>query len=207
MENVLSAAVVGPDQLVTITYSVFEDGKDEPWGEAGGCGDPGCSHDDDGVTQVAYVHGYGLLLPALEKALEGRSTEEHLSVWAEPIDAFGEYEQEGVFELEKEGLEGSETLEVGDEFVASGPSGEAVLRVLEVRPDSLLVDANHPLAGKRVRFEVDVLSVRAATEEEVEEAAEEAEELYERDEVDADDGVSQPASELIQLRGKSKTSA
>jgi FKBP-type peptidyl-prolyl cis-trans isomerase SlyD len=205
VESVLRPALVGPDQHVTISYSVFEEGHDEPWGESEGCGDPGCSsHQPAGVTQVAYVHGYGLILPALESALEGRGPEEHLSFWAEPPQAFGDYEKEGVFELEKEGLEGAETLEVGDEFVASGPDGEAVLRVIEVHPATLLVDANHPLAGKRVRFEVDVLAVRAATEEEVEEASDEAEDLYDGCGDDEHEHAPQ-ADELIQLSGKRKS--
>ena len=60
----------------------------------------------------------------------------------------------------------------GDEFAAESPEGEeALLRVLEVRPDGVLVDANHPLAGLTLRYDVKIREVRVATDEEIAEAA------------------------------------
>jgi FKBP-type peptidyl-prolyl cis-trans isomerase SlyD len=155
---------IGPDTHVTISYTLFDQ--------------EGTQVTDDGErVTISYVHGYGQILPALERGLAGEARGTHLSVVAEPEDAFGPHESDGVFEIDREGLEleGGEKLEPGVEVVASGPDGEFLMRVLEVRPDSLLVDTNHPLAGKRVRFEVDVLEVRAATDVEVEEAQRSAE--------------------------------
>lgn len=150
---------ISPDTHVTIRYALFEDassnGPDAPAEEP--------------IT-VSYVHGYGQVLPAIERALEGKGPGNHLSVLADPEDAFGPHDEDGIFEIEKDGLEGASDLTVGEEVVASGPEGEIFLRVIEVRDETLLVDTNHPLAGKRVRFEVDVLEVRPATDEEIEEA-------------------------------------
>ena len=150
---------IAADVHVTINYAIFEIGVKEPT--------PGAEKLSD-----SFVCGYGQALPALEQGLIGHRSGEHLSLEAEPDDAFGAYEADGVFELDKEGLEGSDTLVVGEEFMASGPQGDILMRVVEVKPDSLVVDTNHPLAGKRIRFEIDVVEVRAATEEEIEEAQE-----------------------------------
>ncbi|NUP06435.1 MAG: peptidylprolyl isomerase [Polyangiaceae bacterium] len=151
---------VGPDVHVTIRYSIFEEGP--------GAAAEACAED---LTDT-YVHGYGQVFTALEKGLEGQVSGAHVSLVADPDDAFGPHEQDGVIEVDKEGLEGSEDLQVGEEVMASGPEGDILMRVIEVRPDSLLVDTNHPLAGKRVRFEVDVVALRPATEEEIAEAQE-----------------------------------
>lgn len=153
-----AALVVGPDVHVTIAYSLFA--EDEPVEEAE-------------LVTVSYVHGYGQVLPALEAGLAGLGEGAHRSVVASPEDAFGPHEADGVFELEKDGLVGAESLKVGEEVVASGPEGDVILRVLEIREGALLVDTNHPLAGKTVRFEVDVIALRQATEEEIADAEDE----------------------------------
>jgi FKBP-type peptidyl-prolyl cis-trans isomerase SlyD len=151
--------VIAPDVHVTIAYAIYEIGAAEATAGA------------ERLTD-SYVHGYGQVLPALEEGLLGSGSGAHVTLEADPDDAFGAYEQEGVFELEKDGLDGADELTKGEEFMASGPEGDIVMRVIEVRPDSLLVDTNHPLAGKRIRFEIDVLEVRPATEDEIQEAQE-----------------------------------
>lgn len=150
---------IAADVHVTINYAIFEVGATEPTAGA------------EKLTE-SFVHGYGHALPAVEQGLLGHHSGEHVSFEAGPDEAFGPYEADGVFELAKDGLDGSETLVVGEEFMASGPQGDIIMRVLEVKPDSLVVDTNHPLAGKRIRFEIDVVEVRAATEEEIVEAQE-----------------------------------
>ncbi len=153
----MSATSIAPDSFVTISYAIFEDGADVPT--------PGAEK----LTE-SYVHGYGQVLPALENGLAGKALGSKVVLHADPEDAFGAHESEGVFELDKDGLDGADQLQPGEEVVASGPQGDLLMRVIEVRPGSLLVDTNHPLAGKRVRFEVEVIELRSATEEEIEEA-------------------------------------
>lgn len=178
---------------MTINYAIFEIGEKEPT--------PGAEKLSD-----SFVCGYGQALPALEQGLLGHRSGEHLSLEAEPDDAFGTYEAEGVFELDKDGLDGSDTLVVGEEFMASGPQGDILMRVVEVKPDSLVVDTNHPLAGKRIRFEIDVVEVRAATEEEIEEAQEDMDSDAcgcghdHSHDASADHSHEGSASELVSLR-------
>lgn len=151
---------ITPDTHVTIRYALFEDVS------------PGASAADpaEEPITVSYIHGYGQVLPAIEQALEGKAQGNHLSVTAEPEDAFGPHDEDGVFEIEKDGLDGAADLRAGEEVVATGPEGEVFMRIVEVRDETLLVDTNHPLAGKRVRFEVEILEVRPATDDEIEEA-------------------------------------
>jgi FKBP-type peptidyl-prolyl cis-trans isomerase SlyD len=148
---------IGPDCHVTISYTLSGEGVGTP------------EEVQNGVT-VSYVHGYGQILPAIERALAGKTEGAHVSIIAEPEDAFGLHEPDGIFEIDKEGLPGADEVEVGEEVVATGPDGDILMRIMEIRPETILVDTNHPLAGKRVSFEVDVVSVRPASEEEIEES-------------------------------------
>jgi FKBP-type peptidyl-prolyl cis-trans isomerase SlyD len=112
--------------------------------------------------EVPYVHGYGVLLPALEDALEGKRAGEHCRITLPADEAFGPRREEAVLECDPE--EFPRDVAVGDHLEAETEAGGLiVLRVLEVRPDAVVVDTNHPLAGQRVSFEVDVLEVRPAT--------------------------------------------
>ena len=157
----MSAPTIAADKHVELEYSLFDHVSGDQL--------------NDEPIRVDYVHGYQQVLPALEEGLIGLAAGQDRSVVAQPSEAFGAHDREGIFELEKDGLDGSGDLEVGEEFVASGPEGDVVMRVLEVRDETLLVDTNHPLAGKIVRFSVKVLSVRDATEEEIVEAQSEVE--------------------------------
>ncbi len=157
----MNAPLIAADKHVELEYSLFDHVSGDQL--------------NDEPIRVDYVHGYEQVLPALEKGLVGLAQGQDRSIVAQPAEAFGVHDVEGVFELEKEGLDGADELEVGEEFVASGPEGDVLMRVLEVRKETLLIDTNHPLAGRTVRFSVKVLSVRDATEEEIIEAQSDAE--------------------------------
>jgi FKBP-type peptidyl-prolyl cis-trans isomerase SlyD len=95
------------------------------------------------------------------------------SIVVEAKDAYGEYDSEAVFEVDKGDFPHPGEVAVGDEFVAESDDGEGVsLTVVEVHDDSFLVDTNHPLAGEILRFEVTVLDIRAATDGEIRKAEE-----------------------------------
>ena len=180
----MNSPAIASDTFVTISYALYEDGKSEPidmggdnpteTGEASFIEQAGS---DRFHCRVSFVHGYGLVVPALEKGLEGETANTTVSILAEPTEAFGDYEPDGVFEIDKEGLEGVEEIEIGDEVLASSADGDMMMRVIGIGDETLKVDTNHPLAGKRVRFEVDIIEVRAATDEEIEEAQDDYEDL------------------------------
>ncbi|MBX3196677.1 MAG: peptidylprolyl isomerase [Labilithrix sp.] len=147
---------------------------------------------------IVYVHGYGMLVPGLEKALAGLAVGDEKDVVIPPEEGFGERDEELVLEIDRAEMPRPATVAVGDELVAESPDGEeAIMRVVEVKPDAVVLDGNHPLAGETLRYSVVVRDVRPATEEEIEEAAEGFEEAAEGWEPHAHEANG--AGELVQL--------
>jgi FKBP-type peptidyl-prolyl cis-trans isomerase SlyD len=136
--------------------------------------------DDGSEDQVEYVHGYGMLVPGLETALFGLKAGDAREVLVLPASGYGDRDEELMMEVDRSEFPDPEKVTKGDEFVAEFPDGEnQAMLVVEVREDSVIVDANHPLAGKTLRYFVKVKLVRPATEEEIEQAARELEESEE----------------------------
>jgi len=115
-----------------------------------------------GPTELTYLHGgYGGLLAALERALEGKGAGESVLLQLEPEDAFGEYDAE---------LLRVEPAERYGEGIAAGMEVEEDDRlyiVTDVAAGKVVLDGNHPLAGMALRFSLQVLAVRRATAEEI----------------------------------------
>lgn len=125
-----------------------------------------------GGEPIVYVHGYGMIVPGLEAALAGMRAGETKEVVVPPEDAFGDQDPELVLEIDRSDCPKPDDVKPGDEMVAESPDGdEAVMRVVEVKQDTVVVDANHPLAGKTLRYSVYVREVRPATDEEIADAA------------------------------------
>ena len=110
-----------------------------------------------------YLHGgYGGLLAALERSLEGKEPGESVRVQLEPEQAFGEYDAD-LLRVEPASRYG-EGVEIGMEI----EEGDRVYTVTDIAEDTVVLDANHPLAGMALRFACEVLSVRSANPEEIE---------------------------------------
>ncbi|MDB4946809.1 MAG: FKBP-type peptidyl-prolyl cis-trans isomerase SlyD [Labilithrix sp.] len=130
------------------------------------------SSDGDDGEPILYVHGYGMLVPGLEAALDGLEVGASKEIRVTPEEGFGERDEELVMEIEKSDFPDPANVTVGDEVVAESPDGEEVpMRVMEVKEESVVVDANHPLAGVTLCYSVKVKEVAAASEEEIAEAA------------------------------------
>jgi FKBP-type peptidyl-prolyl cis-trans isomerase SlyD len=125
----------------------------------------------DEPAETSFVFGFGGTLPALEAGLEGLPQGAKKSIHLKPEDAFGERDPKAVLEVLRD--EFPEDVAEGDVFDADedegdGPAGMPVLlRVLEVTPDTVILDRNHPLAGQKVRFDVEVVEVRPAEQSEI----------------------------------------
>lgn len=117
---------------------------------------------------VSYVHGSGAdLFPKIEQALEGRAVGDRVAVQLTPADAFGEHDPKLTFTDDIENAP-PELRRIGAEFEAQNARGESImLTVTRIEGDRITVDANHPLAGQTISFEVTVQDIRDATPEEI----------------------------------------
>ena len=119
-----------------------------------------------GDEPLIYLHGSGNIIPGLERALLGKSLGAALQVTVQPADGYGDRDESLMQQIPKDRFDG-EDLEVGMQFQANGPEGPVLLTVVDVGDESVTVDANHPLAGRVLAFDVTVLDVRDATLEEL----------------------------------------
>lgn len=121
-----------------------------------------------GAAPLVYLHGTGSIIPGLERALEGKSEGDELQVTVEPADAYGEYSPELLAQVDKALFEGVDDVQVGMQFHTAGPQGQAqIVTVREIEGNNVTIDGNHPLAGKRLNFDVKVVGVRDASAEEL----------------------------------------
>ncbi|MBV8658296.1 MAG: peptidylprolyl isomerase [Burkholderiales bacterium] len=122
---------------------------------------------DDGKQPAAYLHGgYENLFPKLEAALEGQEPGFQAVVQLTAEDAFGERDEALVTTMPK--AEFPAGVKVGGQIQRPGPDGEPrYYFVTKIKGPTVLLDGNHPLCGKALRFAVKVLDVREATAEEI----------------------------------------
>ncbi|MGN0729288.1 FKBP-type peptidyl-prolyl cis-trans isomerase [Treponema sp.] len=114
-----------------------------------------------------YVHGRGYLISGLEKCLEGKNPGDKFSAVIEPSEGYGEYRKELVAEVDRSNFEDGAPVEIGMAFQAMTAAGPRIVRVTAINGDKVTVDANHELAGEKLHFDVQVVAVRNATEEEL----------------------------------------
>lgn len=125
--------------------------------------------EEAGVNDPAtYLHGdYDGIFPKVEAALEGKTTGDEVDVVLEPDDAFGEYDAELV-RMEPAHLF-PENVQAGMQFEGASEDGHhhLIYTVTDVAEGKVVVDGNHPLAGKSLRVQCRVEGVRAALAEEI----------------------------------------
>lgn len=120
-----------------------------------------------GREPLAYLHGAGSIVPGLENAMEGRSAGDRFEVKVSPEEGYGVRHEGMVQAVPRAAFQGVDRIEVGMQFQASGPQGVMSVTVAKVTDDEITVDGNHPLAGQNLNFAIEVVSVRAASEEEI----------------------------------------
>ena len=115
---------------------------------------------------MPYLHGAGNIIPGLEKELAGKKVGDKLTVKVPAAEAYGEYHEQLVNDVPREAFQGVDQIEPGMQFQANTPEGVQVITVKAVNGETVTVDANHPLAGQDLNFDVEIVEVREATEEE-----------------------------------------
>jgi FKBP-type peptidyl-prolyl cis-trans isomerase SlyD len=119
---------------------------------------------------LTYVQGMGNMISGFETALQGKQAGDKFSFEVAPADAYGEQDNALLFTVPKDRFEGTPDLEVGMRFQVQTPNGAMIMAVDRIEENSVVLDGNHPLAGKKLHFDVEVVGVRDATDEELTEA-------------------------------------
>lgn len=146
---------VAADAVVLIHYTLKDDAGKVIDSSAGG-------------EPLAYIQGHGNLVPGLEKALEGKKDGDSIAVSITPADGYGVRNEALVQRVPRRSLQGAGDIRKGMQFRAQTDEGMRVFTVTAVVGDMVSLDGNHPLADQTLHFDVEVVNVREATEEELE---------------------------------------
>ncbi|MDX1454987.1 MAG: peptidylprolyl isomerase [Gammaproteobacteria bacterium] len=146
---------ISSDKVVHIHYTLKNDAGD-------------VLDTSEGREPLAYLHGASNIIPGLEKALEGKAAGDSLNVSVEPSEGYGERQEQLIQEVPREAFQGVDDIQPGMQFHAQGPAGPILVTVLEAGEESIKIDGNHPLAGEKLHFDVEIKEVRDATDEEKE---------------------------------------
>lgn len=146
---------IAQHKVVTIHYKVSDSESDE------------VIDSSENAEPMTYLHGAQNIIPGLEQALEGKAVGDELEVVVEAAEAYGERSDDRIQQVPMEAFQGMEKVELGMAVTAQTDQGQINLVITEVNGDMVTVDANHPLAGKSLKFEVTVEDVRDASEEEM----------------------------------------
>jgi FKBP-type peptidyl-prolyl cis-trans isomerase SlyD len=121
----------------------------------------------EGKDPLTYLHGANNVIVGLENAIEGKKTGDTFSVSIEPTEAYGEKDEAKKQVLERS-MFGEHEVQVGQQFHAADPEGNSiVVTVTNIDGDDIVIDGNHPLAGLTLNFDVEIVDVREASEEEI----------------------------------------
>ena len=116
-----------------------------------------------------YLHGAGGIIPGLESAMEGKKAGDNVKVRIPPEEGYGERDDSLLQSVPRENFQGIDDISVGMQFQTPMEDGsQQVVTVMTVDDKQVTVDGNHPLAGVPLNFDVTVVDVRDATDEELE---------------------------------------
>lgn len=145
---------IAKDAVVLFHYAVSEPGQ------------PAIESSRDGEP-LAILAGHGNIIPGLEAALVGRSAGERFEVTVAPGDAYGERVEDLIQRVPKKYLRDVASLRPGMRTLVQTSQGQRMAVVLKVGMSVVDLDMNHPMAGKTLSFDIEVVDVRAASEEEL----------------------------------------
>jgi FKBP-type peptidyl-prolyl cis-trans isomerase SlyD len=125
----------------------------------------------EGEDPIPYLHGYKQIVLGLENAMEGKEAGDKFKTTVAPQLGYGLHDDAKVFDVERALFDGMADLEPGVMVQLTNPQGHPeVVTVLAIDDETVTVDANHPFAGETLDFEIQVISVREATESEIQQA-------------------------------------
>ena len=151
----MSATKVTDGQVVSMEYTLRVDGKVV---DSSASGDP-----------LEYLHGATNIIPGLEREVDGMAIGESKTVIVSAADGYGEMDEEAFIEAPVSEFPKDMPLKPGVEMELTGPEGHPMYaRVERVEGETVVLNMNHPLAGKELHFDVKVVGLRDASNEEME---------------------------------------
>ena len=141
------ARMIENGRKVTLAYTLTVDGE--------------VVDSSKGGEPFSYTHGEGKIIPGLSKQLEGLAEGDEKTITVAPEDAYGVVDPQAFQEVPKSRLPQGAPLQPGMRLQASTADGHVVVvKIKEVKKDSVILDFNHPLAGKTLQFQVKVLTIQ-----------------------------------------------
>ncbi|NPA93435.1 MAG: peptidylprolyl isomerase [Chloroflexi bacterium] len=146
--------VVGDNDVVSLEYTLTVDGE--------------VVDSSEGHGPIEYIQGKGQIIPGLEKEVYGMAVGESKEVVVSPAEGYGEENPEAFVEVPKSEFPPEIPLEVGTPLQLRDQQGQVFdATIAEVKENTVLLNFNHPLAGKTLTFQIKVVGVRPATQEEL----------------------------------------
>jgi FKBP-type peptidyl-prolyl cis-trans isomerase SlyD len=146
---------IGEDTVVTLDYTLTVEGE--------------ILDTSKGANPIQFIQGQQQIIPGLEKELYGMAVGETKEVVIPPQDAYGEVDPANYAEVPKQEFPSEIPLQPGIELELTDETGQRMgARIETIQEDVVRLDFNHPLAGKSLHFEVEVVDLRSATAEELE---------------------------------------
>ena len=121
----------------------------------------------EGNEPMPYLHGASNIIPGLEKQLTGKQAGDSVMAIIEPNEGYGPRSDEAVQEVPRKQFPPNIDIQPGMQFQANTPQGPRLVTIVGVTDETVKVDANHPLAGVTLHFDVKIVGVRDATPEEI----------------------------------------
>ncbi|MBL4755752.1 MAG: peptidylprolyl isomerase [Flavobacteriales bacterium] len=121
----------------------------------------------DGKDPLTYMHAEGSIIPGLFRAITGKKVGEKVSVVVKPDEGYGHQDDNMIQQVPRDAFKGMEDLAVGVKVQAETEQGIQVATVTDVKETEVTIDLNHPLAGVTLHFDVEIVDIREATEEEI----------------------------------------
>ena len=145
---------IGKNTVVEIHYTLKNDAGEVLDSSSGG-------------EPLMYLHGTHGLIQGLENELAGRVAGDKFSAVIPPELAYGESDPDLVHTIDRSMFRGVDNIAPGMVFTAQGENGQQQITVKAVEGDQVVIDGNHEMAGQTLHFDVEVVSVREASEEEI----------------------------------------
>lgn len=122
---------------------------------------------NEGSDPIVYLHGHNNMMPGVEDAITGKTFGEKFSVTLAPETTYGVRDEEAIQRVSVKHLQGEKVWKAGMHALLNTEQGQRQVTVMKVGKFMATVDVNHPLAGRELSFDLEVIEARDATDEEL----------------------------------------